>query len=83
MRPIYVDATMASVHLLWTYNARVAPSTIRTWGERGTVSRLPSGKMRYELNEVVAHAESLGLLADDDHGVRHWIAPPHVSSQAG
>lgn len=62
-RPIYVDASMASIHLLWAHNVRVAPSTIRTWGERGCVSRLPRGKMRYDLHEVVAHAETLGLLA--------------------
>lgn len=83
MNPIYVDATMASVHLLWAHNARVPASTIRTWGERGIVSRLPRGRMRYDLHEVVAHAEAAGLLANDDHAVRHCAAAPHVSPQAG
>lgn len=55
---------MASVHLLWAHNARVSPSTIRTWGERDIVSRRPSGKCRYDLEEVVAHAEKIGLLGD-------------------
>jgi hypothetical protein len=63
-RRVYVDASMASVHLLWTFDARVSPSTIRTWGERGQVSRLPRGRFRYDLDEVIEHARRMGLLGD-------------------
>lgn len=61
-RPVYVDAMMASVHLLWAHNARIEPDTIRQWGARGQVSRQPRGRYRYELHEVVEHARRRGLL---------------------
>ncbi len=60
-RAVFVDASMASVHLVMAHGVLVSPSTIRTWGDRGHISRLPAGKMRYELHEVVAHARAVGL----------------------
>ncbi|HEY9418076.1 MAG TPA: hypothetical protein VIQ30_25230 [Pseudonocardia sp.] len=63
-RRVYVDATMASVHLLWTFDALIPASTIRTWGERGHVTRLPRGKCRYDLDDVIEHARRMGLLGD-------------------
>lgn len=63
-RRIYVDATMASVHLLWTYEAMVTPDAIRQWGTRGLVARQPAGKYRYDLQEVIDYAREHGLLGD-------------------
>lgn len=63
-RRIYVDATMASVHLLWTYNVMITSVTIRQWGARGSVTRQPRGQYRYDLQEVIDYARSKGLLED-------------------
>lgn len=63
-RPVYVDAAMASVHLLWAYGVQVPPATIRQWAKRDHITRLPRGQYRYELNEVVTYARERGLLGD-------------------
>lgn len=61
-RRIYVDASMASVHLLWTYDVQVSAATIRSWGNRGLVSRRPRGDYRYDLQEVIDFARGRGLI---------------------
>lgn len=63
-RTIYVDASMASVHLLWTFDALVPASTIRTWGERYPGIRSGAGRYRYDLQAVEDHARRQGLLGD-------------------
>lgn len=49
---VYVDAMMASVHLLLAHGLRVSPEQIRQWGQRDKLSRLPTGRYRYNLLEV-------------------------------
>lgn len=55
---------MASVHLLWTFDAMIPASTIRTWGERGYITRQSRGKLRYDLDEVIDYAREKGLLGN-------------------
>lgn len=65
---------MASVHLLWAYNARVTPEQIRQWGARGFVSRKPRGRYRYDLREVVEYARRRGLIGREPPDVSHSTA---------
>lgn len=59
---VYVDAMMASVHLMMAYGAHVTPEQIRQWGKRNQVSRLPRGRYRYDLAEVEAYARDRDLI---------------------
>ncbi len=70
---VYVDAAMASVHLVMAYGARVTPQQIRQWGTRGLVSRRPCGRFRYDLEEVEAYAMERGLLNCPGTTHRHEI----------
>lgn len=60
----WVDASMASVHLLWHYNVQVPPATVRQWGRRYPGIRRDAGEYRYSLEEVVAHARRSGVIGD-------------------
>lgn len=67
-RIVWVDTAMASVHLLWAYGMQVPPATIRQWAQRDPerIQRLPRGKYRYDLQQVVDYALER---ATDDPGV--------------
>lgn len=59
--PVWVDATVAALHLQLAYGVRIQPATIRQWGRRGHITRRRQGRARYNLLEVVAHATARGL----------------------
>ena len=63
LAPIWVDATVAALHLQLTYGAEIQPATIRQWGRRGHVTRRRQGLARYNLHDVVAHATTRGLIS--------------------
>lgn len=58
----WVDASMASVHLLWRYDAQVTPARIRKWGERHPELRRDEGRYRFNLEEIIRHARRTGAI---------------------
>jgi hypothetical protein len=60
--PVWVDATVAALHLQLAYGVMIRPATIRQWGRRGHITRRRQGRARYNLLEVVAHATARGLV---------------------
>lgn len=53
---VWVDATVAALHLRLAHGIEIRPATIRQWGKRGHITRRRQGLARYNLHEVVAHA---------------------------
>lgn len=58
----WVDASMASVHLLWRYDAQVPPATIRQWGHRYPGIRRDEGRYHYNLEEIIQQARRSGAI---------------------
>lgn len=52
-----VDATVAALHIEQTYRITVAPATVRSWAQRGRITRYGVGRTgyHYDLNEVDAY----------------------------
>lgn len=60
-RPVLVDAVMAAIHMQ-RLGVRVNPATIRQWARRGHITVYRGGQQRYDLREIVEHAQNRGLL---------------------
>lgn len=63
-RPIPLDSVAIAWHLRRTFALTVKPSTVRSWGQRGKITRLPAtdGGYRYDLAEVLAYLELRGTI---------------------
>lgn len=60
-RPVLVDSVTAAHWLNRSYGLDLKPVTIRQWGHRGYIRVRKSGKYRYDLREIEAHARFRGL----------------------
>lgn len=60
-RICWVDAQMASTHLVMAFGALIPSGTIRVWATRGNITRRERGQYRYDLEEVVEYARARGL----------------------
>lgn len=49
-----VDATVAALHIQRTYTLTIAPATVRSWAQRGHITRYDDGQTgaHFDLNEV-------------------------------
>lgn len=59
-----INATDAVIHLRRAYGVRLSPATIRQWAARNHIGSHSFRRERYDLREIVKHAQDRGLIAD-------------------
>ncbi len=54
---------MASTHIQRAYHVTIKPATIRQWAARKKIKTYHLGRMRYDLREIIEHAQNRGHIA--------------------